>query len=193
LTGIVPDIGLEVWEKRFELLREVVPTASTVAFPLARRYWESQYAHAVRAAALKVAISLRLVAINTIVDEAELRRAFAAIRGDRFDAVAIADIPHYSTHRQLIVKLVEDLRLPAVYSSLSFVKIGGLLAYSPDYPSLFRHAAHQVDQILKGAKPGTIPFYRSTTLYVGINLKTAKALGLTVPQTVLIRADEIVE
>jgi putative ABC transport system substrate-binding protein len=193
LTGIVPDAGLEeVWEKRFELLHEIAPTISTVAIAMPRGEWEGPWGHAVQQAARKARILLSLTALNSL-QEAEYRRVFATMRDQGAEGIAIADNPSSFTYRQLIVQLVEDLRLPAVYPNRESVSLGGLVSYSPNLPILFRHAARQVAQILNGTKPGEIPFYRPTKFDLAINLKTAKGLGLTVPQTVLIRADEIIE
>src|SRR5262249_18176834 len=96
-------------------------------------------------------------------------------------------------HRQLIVKLIGEVRVPTVYPFREFVNVGGLLAYAVEGKSLHVHAARQADQILKGAKPGEIPFYQATRFEVVINLKTAKILGLTVPPSLLARADEVIE
>jgi putative ABC transport system substrate-binding protein len=93
----------------------------------------------------------------------------------------------------LIVKLVDELRLPAVYPFGESVDAGGLMAYCVDRPSLWRQIARQVDQILMGAKPSEIPFYQATNFEVVINLKTAKARGVTLPPTVLVRADALIE
>jgi len=191
VTGVVPDVGLSVREKRFELLREVAP--AIVAFPFFRDAWENAYAQGVRQAAVKVGISLSLSPLTLPLHEAEYRRAFTAMRNEQVGAVAIPDIPSTFAHRQLIVQLVQELALPAVYPFREFVDGGGLMSYSSDLPSLWRHAARQVDQILKGAKPGEIPFYQTTKFELIINLKTAKALGLTMPPSLLARADEVIE
>jgi putative ABC transport system substrate-binding protein len=95
--------------------------------------------------------------------------------------------------RRLIVELVEKYRLPAIYPFREFVEIGGLMAYAADTREIFLHAAEQIDQILKGAKPGDIPFYQARKFNLVINLKTAKALGLEIPNSVLARADEVIE
>jgi putative ABC transport system substrate-binding protein len=138
-------------------------------------------------------MSLKLVALNSPLDEEEFRRGFAAVRDEHVDALAIADAPVTIANRQLIVSLVEELRLPTIYPFREFVDVGGLMAYSPDLADLWRHAALQVNQILKGAKPSEIPFYQATKFELVINLKIAKALGLTVPPSLLVRADEVIE
>jgi putative tryptophan/tyrosine transport system substrate-binding protein len=131
--------------------------------------------------------------LNSPVLEPEYRRGFAAMRSEHFSAVAIPDVPSTFAHRQLIVQLVHELRLPAVYPFREFVDVGGLMAYYADLPSLWGHAAHQVDQILKGANPADLPFYQTTTFKLIINLKTANAVGLTIPPALLARADEVIE
>src|SRR5262249_31469424 len=151
------------------------------------------YAQAVRDAAVRVGVPLRFVALNTKTDEAEYRRAFAAIREQGVDALAIPAGADIFIHRRLIVELVEELRLPAVYPFRDFAYIGGLMAYAVDIEEMFRHAARQVGQILKGANPGEIPIFRATKYQLLINLKAAKALGLTIPPSVLVRADEVIE
>jgi putative tryptophan/tyrosine transport system substrate-binding protein len=194
LTGVVVGSDYGLWEKRFELLREVVPAVSTVTFLPVVRAWESfPYFRAVREAAQKVGISLTFVPFNSPFDEPEYRRVFATLGTERMRAIAINEGGNTFTHRRLIVQLIDELRVPAVYPFRDFVEAGGLMSYTVDLAGLFRHAARQVDQILKGAKPGDIPFYQATTSELIINLKTAKAHGLTIPPTLLARADEVVE
>ena len=89
--------------------------------------------------------------------------------------------------------MAEEHRLPAIYAYREYVELGGLMAYAVNLMDLFRHAADQIDQILKGANPGEIPFYQPTTFDLVINLKTAKALGIEMPPSLLARADEVIE
>lgn len=199
LTGVIIDAGVNVWEKRFEVLREIIPAGLRVAFLAAPDVWEGPYGRAVRQAADRVGISLTLITYDVPVhgagyrDEAGYRGAFSAMRDTGIGAIAIPDEPGDLVHRKLIVELVQDLRLPAVYPFREFIDEGGLVAYSPNLPELSRHAAHQVEQILKGVKPGDLPFYQATRFELIINLKTARALGLTVPPSLLARADEVIE
>ena len=108
------------------------------------------------------------------------------------EALIVSDQSENYTNRRLIVELAEAARLPAIYPFLAFTDVGGLMAYSVP-PDVFGHLADQVDQILKGAKPGDIPFYQAREFHLSINMKTAKALGLTVPMTLFARADEVIE
>jgi putative ABC transport system substrate-binding protein len=97
------------------------------------------------------------------------------------------------THRELIVQLTAQVRLPAIYSYPEMAQIGGLMGYGADPTELLRHSADQIDQIFKGAKPADMPFEQPTKFELALNLKTAKALGLAIPQSLLYRADEVIE
>ncbi|MGH8734265.1 MAG: ABC transporter substrate binding protein [Burkholderiales bacterium] len=96
-------------------------------------------------------------------------------------------------HRDLIITLADRQKMPAIYSERSFVGAGGLISYGPDFVDQYRRAAGYVDRILKGDKPGDLPVQAPTKYELAINLKTAKALGLDVPATLLARADEVIE
>jgi ABC-type uncharacterized transport system substrate-binding protein len=193
VTGVVVDPGMEVWEKRFQFLREVAPTASNVGFFASQSAWEHPYGLAVRKAAQKVGVLLSLAEVERSAQEPELRRAFAALRQRSVDALVFHEGPDLAAQRGLIAQLAQELRLPTVYPAREFAQLGGLITYSVDYSDLWRHAARQADQILKGAEPADIPFFQATKLELLINLKTAKALGLTVPPSLLACADELVE
>jgi putative ABC transport system substrate-binding protein len=125
------------------------------------------------------------------VDEAEIRRTFAELPKQRPDAVLIGSVPY--RYLQLIPELAEHARVPAIYPYREFAEAGGLIAYSPDLTELALHVTRQIRDILGGTKPGDIPIYQPTKFELVINLKTARALGLTVPPSVLARADEVIE
>jgi putative ABC transport system substrate-binding protein len=120
-------------------------------------------------------------------------RAFEAAINDRIDALVIAIDTVTSTNRRQIVDLAARYRLPAIYASREFVDDGGLMTYGVSYPQLYYRAASFIDKILKGAKPADIPVERATKFEFVLNLKTAKALGLEVPTSILLRADEVIE
>ena len=123
----------------------------------------------------------------------DFARAFSAKTGARVGALTVLPGNVFVSERRRLVELAAKHRLAAVYPWREFVDDGGLMAYGPNLADLHRRAATYVDKILKGAKPGELPVEQSTTFELVINLKTAKALGLTIPQSVLARADHVVE
>jgi putative ABC transport system substrate-binding protein len=123
----------------------------------------------------------------------ELEAAFAAIAKDRADALFVDDTAVNYNHMRSISDFAAKLRLPAIYTRREGPEAGGLMSYGSNLADLFRRAATFVDKILKGAKPGELPIERPTKFELVINLKTAKALGLTIPQPLLLRADEVIE
>ena len=128
------------------------------------------------------------------VDETAYRRVFAAMVQDGAEAVYVTPgTGAFFANRRLIVELIEKHGLPAIYPFHDYVEIGGFMAYAADVPDLFLHAANQIDQILKGTKPGEIPFYQPRKFNLVINLKTAKALGIEIPNSLLAQADEVIE
>ena len=194
ITGISPHYDISIWSKRVELLREVTPKASRVALLASRYAWETHpLGAAVREAAEEKGMSLIGPPLNAPYNEAEYRRVLALMMQDGAEALIVGDLPETLMNRRLIVEIVEKGRLPAIYPWHEFVEVGGLMAYGTDLADLGRHAAHQIDLILKGMKPGDIPFYQPKTMKLTINLKTAKALGLTVPNELLATADEVIE
>jgi len=139
---------------------------------------------------------LRISLIMMRVEEStppEIRRLFAGVADDRPDGIVVQSIGDLLAHRQLIVELVEQSRLPAIYPWRDYVKAGGLMAYVSDDGELWRRMAEDVHAILGGAKPGDIPIYQPTKFELLINLKAAQALSLTIPPLLLARADEVIE
>jgi putative tryptophan/tyrosine transport system substrate-binding protein len=182
----------EIWGKRLQILKEAVPSISKVGFLMPRSTWESVYGQLLRDISRRLQISL----VGMPLDEStpsEYRRVFAEIAPERPDAIAVLDIGDLLRSRQLIVELVENSRLPAVYPWRDYVVAGGLMAYEADLGEAWRRMADDVHEILNGTKPGDIPIYQSTKFDLVINLKTAKALGLTIPPSLLALADEVIE
>ena len=132
-------------------------------------------------------------ALNHPIDEAEYRRVFAVLIQDRAEGILVTDEDVHVTNVKLIVELAEKSRLPAIYPFKMFVQAGGLVSYGADVPDLGRGVANIVERILKGEKPSEIPILQPTKFELVINLKTAKALGLTVPAPLLVAADEVIE
>jgi ABC-type uncharacterized transport system substrate-binding protein len=185
-------ISPELSGKRLELLREVVPGLARVAV-----MWNP----GVRGAVLdyketeKAARSLRLQLQSVEVNRADdLNRALSVLTNGRAQAlIVVALSPVLFANRGQIVSLAKRNRLPAMYGQREFVDAGGLMAYGPSGAEMWRRAATYVDKILKGAKPGDLPVEQPTTFEFVINLKTAKTLGLTIPQSLLRRADQVIE
>jgi putative ABC transport system substrate-binding protein len=193
ITGVVSDAGIQFWDKHLQFLMEATPTASRVGYLTPRAVWDDPPGAAIRAAARRIGITLLGALLDGPIEEAEYRRAFAFMAQERTDALIVNDAPEHYSWQQLIVELAENARLPTVYTNRAFVEGGGLMAYGTDKVDLFRHAADQIDQILKGAKPSDIPFYQATKFDLVINLKTAKTLGLTIPTSLLVQAAEVIE
>src|SRR5437762_1834891 len=123
----------------------------------------------------------------------ELEPAFATASRQRADGLVVGQDGLFQANRKLIAELAAKHRLPAIYRSMESIEAGGLMAYGPNYPDLYRRAATYVDKILKGAKPGDLPIEQPTKFELIIDLKAAKALGLTIPQSLLLRADEVIQ
>jgi putative ABC transport system substrate-binding protein len=176
--------------KRLELLREVVPRLRRLAiifdvgFPQAvLEMGEAQ------AAARTLGIEVAPLEIQRAEDIAP---AFDALKA-RADALYVAVNALVTTNRTRIITLALGARLPTIFNTRDFVKAGALMSYGPDYPNLFRRTAELVDKILRATKPGDIPVEQPTKFDLILNLTTAKALGLTIPESFLLRADEVIE
>jgi putative ABC transport system substrate-binding protein len=135
-------------------------------------------------------VQLRLVDVR---DPAEFEKAFAAMGGEHAKALMVLPDIMFMVHRRRIVKLAAKSRLPAMYGLVEFVDAGGLMFYGASLPDMYARAASYVDRILKGAKPSELPIERPTKFELVINMKTAKALGVTIPQQILLRADRVIE
>jgi putative ABC transport system substrate-binding protein len=182
----------EIWGKRLQILREAVPTASRVGFLCPRSSWESAFGQQLREFSQQLEISLIGMPLQQSTPS-EYQRVFADIAGHPPDAIIVHDVGDLTPYRQLIVELVEKSRLPAMYGYREYAEAGGLMAYEGDLGEAGRRMADDVHEILNGTKPGDIPIYQSTKFQLIINLKAAKALGLTIPPTLLGLADEVIE
>ena len=187
LSNISPELG----GKRVELLKEIVPGLSRVA--VLANSANPVITVAVReteAAARLMGLSVQALDVRA---PDELQGAFAAMRRGNAQALVLtADSLHFSLRRR-VIDFAAKARLPAAYAYREFVGAGGLIAYGPNFPDLYRRAAVYVDKILKGAKPGDLPIEQPTKFELVINLKTAKALGLRIPPSLLARADQVIE
>ena len=195
ITGVTVNTGDEIWGKRLQILKETVPSATRIGF-LTTRTASSSPSPALRELLLDASRRLQISLIPMRVEEStppEIRRVFAGVAEDRPDGIVVQSIGDLLAHRQLIVELVEQSRLPAIYPWRDYVEAGGLMAYVSDDGELWRRMAEDVHAILGGAKPGDIPIYQPTKFELLINLKAAQALGLTIPPLLLARADEVIE
>lgn len=189
ITGtslMAPELG----SKRLELLKETVPKISRVAVlwhprGAGRLEWQQT-----EAAARRLGVTLQSYEVRNADDVA---RALEAMTQKRPDAVIMFFDPLTSGYRVIISDFALKNRLPTIFGSREFAAAGGLMSYGPNIPELFRRAAVYVDKILKGAKPRDLPIEQPTKFELIVNLKTAKALGLTIPPSVLIRADQVVQ
>jgi putative tryptophan/tyrosine transport system substrate-binding protein len=176
-------------EKQLEILKEVVPKVSRVALlhNPANPGNAPQVKHA-QDAARALGVRLQLLGAR---DPGEIDSAFAVMTGEQ--AVIVLVDATLQGNRARITDLAARHRLPAVYGLSEYAEVGGLLTYGPNRLDMFRHAGVYVDKILKGAKPGDLPVEQPTKFELVINLKTAKALGLTIPPSLLVRADQVIE
>ncbi len=190
MTGVT-NIVVEIGGKMLELLKEAVPGVARVAVlsvptnPVNRLQLKE-----IEGAARTLGIQLQSLEVR---DPNEFEKAFSAMTRERAGALIVLPDALTFLHRIRIVDLAAKNRLPTMYGGKEFVDAGGLLSYGLSWPDMYRRAATYVDKILKGAKPVDLPVERPTRLELVINIKTAKALGLTIPQSMFIRADEIIQ
>jgi putative tryptophan/tyrosine transport system substrate-binding protein len=190
MTGLSV-ISDEISGKRLELLSEAFPRVSRVAVLVNSAHVSSvqQLKETQRAAQ---ALGIDLLLLDARVPE-EFESAFSRMDTAHADALIVIENPTYFTRRKRIVELAAKTGKPTMYGMQPFVDDGGLMSYSVNYPDQFRRAAAYVDKILKGARPGGLPVEQPTKVELLINLKAAKALGLTIPQSLLLRADKVIE
>lgn len=188
VTGL--SVSSELGLKAVDLLREIIPSLSRVAiFVRHNPEMAARRAEAKAAALALLGVTFDFVEVREPTDFA---RAFATVSASRPDAMIVAPDPLFFTQRDQIVDLARTARLPVLYPDRHFVEGGGLISYSPSLVEMFRRAAYFVDRILKGAKPADLPVEQPTKFELVINLKTAKALDLKIPRTVLIQADKVI-
>jgi len=191
VTGVSYSVGVETIGKGLELLNEIVPNVRQVA--ILSNPGNPLHAPAVRdvkVAARSLGVQLQLLEAR---GPTEFDGAFAAMAKERVGGLFVVADTMFNLHRARLVELAAKSRLPAAYGTRDAVEAGGLMSYGPSLPDLFRRGATYVDKILRGAKPADLPVEQPTKFELVINLKTAKALGLTIPPSLLARADEVIE
>ena len=181
----------ELGSKRLELLKEVVPGIARVAV-----IWNpasissNRELQTTSAAARALRVALKPMEVRNADD---LARVFASLEKERPDGLTMFFDAKSTGYRVLVGDFAKKHKIPTIFGAREFAQAGGLMSYAPDVAQSFRRAATYVDKILKGAKPGDLPVEQPTKFELVINLKTAKALGLTIPQTLLLRADEVIQ
>ena len=185
ITGLSV-LAPELDGKRLELLKEAVPKTGRVAVLFGPGYPRKETENAARALGIQI-VSLPVRELG------DFEPAFETARKENVHALLTSPHPLINTVRERIVEFAAKNRLPAMYGGPEFVEAGGLMSYAPSYTDLFRRAATYVDKILKGVKPADLPVEQPAKFELVINLKTAKALGLKIPQSLLIRADHVIE
>jgi len=189
ITGIAW-FGAQLGAKQLGLLQEFVPAAVFASLVNPRNPESAREPGEVQQAALTLG---RQVLILNASAPSEIDAAFATMRQRRADALLVSADPFFTSRRQQIVALATRDAIPAIYANSEFVAEGGLMSYGNDIPDAYRRAGIYVARILKGASPADLPIDQATKFELVINLKTAKALGLTVPPTLLATADEVIE
>jgi putative ABC transport system substrate-binding protein len=188
ITGVSYSVGPEIHQKRLELLKEAVPRAVQIA-GLAGGDTTQVTREETRKAASILGLKLNVVEVRG----GEYERAFATIIAKRADALAVMSSPSFYAARRRIIELAARHRLPAIYEWPEQAEEGGLMSYGASIRELYRRVAIFVDRIFKGAKPADLPVEQPTKFELVINLKTAKALGLTIPPLLLQRADQVIQ
>jgi putative tryptophan/tyrosine transport system substrate-binding protein len=191
ITG-TSSMTAEVVGKQLELLKEILPKISRVAalWNPANPIFQAIQLRETKDAAQALGMRLQLMEAR-IPDEID--HAFAAVARERTRALIVLNDPVFTAHRKRIAELSAKQRLAAVSGTLEYPEAGGLMAYGPSFPDMYRRAATYVDKILKGAKPADLPVEQPTKFELVINLKAAKEIGLTIPQSVLFRADKVIK
>jgi putative ABC transport system substrate-binding protein len=182
-------LNTEIGSKRTELLHEMCPNSRRVAVLFDRnspRLSLETATNSARALALEAHVF-------DVAGPDEFEGAFAAAVAAQVQAINVLASPFFAANRVQLIELAIRHRLPAMYESAEYVRDGGLISYGPSFLDLFRRAAVYVDKILKGAKPSDLPVQQPTKFDLVINMKTAKTLGITVPPSLLARADEVIE
>jgi putative ABC transport system substrate-binding protein len=191
ITGFLMSGDAGIVGKRMELLREAAPGFSRIGVLIAPDYAAADGTlDALPAAARGLGLEARVYEARTAAD---IETALTAAGRDGAQALYVSQSPVFLQHRAAIIGRVAGMRLPAMYFFREFVQSGGLLSYSSDLADMYRRAAAYVDKILKGARPAELPVQSAEKFELAVNLKTAKALGLTIPESFLLRADEVIE
>jgi len=190
ITGMTA-LAQELGAKRLEIFRETFPTAGVIAILANPDTPDTRPSVVgVENAARSLGIKVRLLQAR---DPAEVSNAFATLKKDGVKALMVLQDAMFVAQQKQIVDLAAKTQIPAIYAVQDFVEVGGLMFYGVDLTDMYRRAASHVDKILKGAKPADLPIEQPTKFELVINLKTAKALGIKIPDSIMLRADKVIE
>jgi putative ABC transport system substrate-binding protein len=180
----------ELSAKRLQVLKEAIPRLTRVAvlWNPATPY-QPKAVEDLKAVAPSLAIELTVVGVRT---PEQFGRAFSAFSRAHAQALYVLDAPLFFTHRATLLTMASKARLPVISGEKPFADAGGLVTYGVDYADQMRRSVEYVDKILKGSKPGDLPIEQPTKFELVVNLKAAKALGITIPESILLRADEVI-
>ena len=190
ITGLA-SLAVGLSAKQLDVLKEIVPKLARVSIVGSLSHpGTSKSLEEIELAAKALQIKHQF---HNVLEPKDLEPAFAAARSAQAEAVIVLTSVVTNANRRRVVDLAASHRLPAMYYTVEWADIGGLLVYGASYPELFRRAATYVDKILKGAKPGDLPVEQPTKFELIVNAKTAKVLGLKIPQSVLVQATKVIE
>ena len=194
ITGVAHDPGIEFYNKRFELLKEAVPKVAKLGLLLSRPLVEkSPYGAATREAANKAGIELVWPIEGIYWRDEEYRPAFERMAREGVGGVVVPEHNENWTFRRLIIALAKEFQLPAIYPERMFVELGGLMSFGVDWVDFGRNCARVVAEIFNGANPANIPISQPTKYELTLNQKTAKALGINIPPSLLVQAEKVIE
>ena len=193
-TGVSIDAGPSIHGKRIALLREMFPAMSKLGCLALRFQWNGPIsAPAIRAVTASMGLPLAVSLLEFGASEADYRAAIESLRRDGADAIMVMDSPDVFRNSALLAGLVGEFRLPSMFTFVEPVQAGALMAYSFDLLELYKRAANDIDSILRGTKPGDIPFYQVSNFKLSINLSAAKRLGISVPPALVASADNVID
>ena len=191
ITGVI-DILPDLAGKRVEVLKEIFPTLSRIAHLRTKLPKGTASAHLKATEAAARVLGVRVQGLM-VKDPDDLERAFRVVKEGGAEALIVVGTSFFIPHRQRIVNLEAKYRLPTMHTHTRWVALGGLVSYTTDVNVRYRSAAQYVDKIFKGTKPADLPVEQPTTFNLEINLKTAKALGITIPPSILLQATKVIE
>jgi putative ABC transport system substrate-binding protein len=193
ITGVSVDAGFAIWAKRLELLVQAVPKLVNVVFIGTQGSWDNPGGRGMREGAQRLGISLVLAPLGSTLNEAEYRRTFSSFQRDQVDGIIFSEEGEHYAHRFLLVNLVQQIGVPAIYTFRDQAEAGGLISYSWDIKGAVRRNAMQVAEILNGGNPGDMPYVQEARFELVINLKTAKSLGIEIPAGLVASANAVIE